>query len=774
MRKNLKNNIAAKLTATALATMIAFTSIPVQVFAKESTNVEEAAATEETNETTETAATEATEIDDAKEAIAAAEAACEELETTIEETASKEDGGAIAQEKVEDFVEKAENLGISEEVSSAAKEIKTVEEEIATAKEADKTADEKAAEAASNIAKASEIASEAVKNVEETKTQADNLVNIIKSSDPSSKEITDALDKLDEITNSAETDLETKKEVVEAISNKFEEAKKELEAAQKEYEETVKSLKSDIGSAVKAAKKLEDAKKDVDALSEAYDNAMDSLKKEQDLVNDIDAKKALSDKSSDWKTQNNLMKSIMTGYIIPNMIDKDATDITYSTETQRGFDLQNSSYCVVSYKDKDGNRVTRYFNIDRSDRQFKDNDQWYRLGNSREIIIYEKPEEDITSSLYQKQHFGKITSSTSEFRKDVNNGVYDVYAFEKADGSKEYKCIDEIKTGIENGTITEKDGVYYMNDAAGRKIVQTTSRNATGIKVSTKDDEGLKAYIENASKLVEKYEKFSETLNDTKDKIDEASDKVEALETVIGNIEENKSRRSTIVDGLKGYISEEDIAKLLAAESDEKAVEILEGILAGARNDLETASTELKEIITKREEIRKQLNDNDKVVATETTVVPETPSVPETPATPKTPSDTDVSSASGSSSSSASSYELDDEILAILENIELPENKEMVPATGTTAPAIANKPVNVNKTEGSNNEATELVSEAIKNLKKAEIIKTALAANANTASAKTALPFNMSTSASEDGNIWWLAFSIAVLEVLKRFVPILF
>lgn len=623
----LKKNAAVKVTAIALAAMFSTTSVTSLVYADEmdvvnevaevaevaeATTVTEVAETAEAVETIETTAVVNTA--EVVEVIETAEASCETLETITTgnteagfEAASNEDGGAIAQESVEVFVEAAENLNAAEAVSEAASDIETAEEELAAAEEADLTAEEKAEEMTGSVAEASEIAESAAETVEEAKAQANDLIDIITKADSSEDQINEALEKLDTLTEDTKEDLETKKEVLDAISDRFEKAKNELIAANKIYEETVKTLKSDDSSVAKAAEKLEEAKQNVEALSEAYDNAKADLEKEQALVEDINAKKAISDKNTDWKTQNALMKSIMVGYIIPNMIDKDATNITFSSETQRGFDRQNSSYCVVKYLDKDNNEVTRYFNIDRTDRQYKESDQWYKLGSSRDIVIYEKPEEDITSSLYQIEHYGK-KNVTSEFKADVNAGVYDVYAFDYEDGSKEYKCIDEIQAAVNNGDITVEDGVYYMNGAAGRKIVQTTGINATGIRVSTKDDEGLKEYIENASELVEKYEKYGDSIAETQGKIDEAIDKVEALEGAIEGIEDNKLRvTKSAVEDLGNYLSEEDMERLMAAESDEAAIEILEGILAGAKEDFEKATAELDELVCKCDEVKKQL-----------------------------------------------------------------------------------------------------------------------------------------------------------------------
>jgi len=707
MKNNRTNNKAAKVIATIIATIVATTSISTPVFANG--------------------------LEEAKEAVAAAATSVEAIETSVD--ASVNDGGAIASESVEAFVEEIENITSSETVNEAASEIQTVENEINAAAKADKDADDKANEAVANISSAAEVASQAVEAAAQTKAQANDLVSLIKNSGSTSDQVNEALDKLDTITNNAANDIETKKTVIAAISDKFEGAKKELEKAEAAYENTVKTLKAEDGSAKKAAEKLEEAKKDVEALESAYDKAVSALKKEEALVEDIKATKAASDKEKDWISQNKLMKSIMTGYIIPNMMDEGATNISYSSATQRGFDRQDSSYCVVTYTDKNGKVVNRYFNIDRTDRVVKEDNQWYRIGNSREIIIFEKPEEDIIASKYQISHFTDLGKKgvTPEFKNGVNSGMYDVYAIDKADGSKEYICIDELKEGVENGTVTLKDGVYYVDGIAARKIVQTNSANATGIRVSTKDDEGLLAYIENASKLVEKYEAYSETIADTKEKINEASDKVEALESVISVIEEKKSRIANLAEELKGFLSEEDLAKVLAAGSDEKAMEILEGILNNAKTDLEKASADLEELITKREELRKEINEKSKVEVI--------------PAVEMT-ADSD-----------------DEEVEDIIEEV-------IVPAQA--APMAANNVVRANAaaygsySDDDDDDNNEVFVSDVTLFANGNAAANNAVVNTTTATTETSAAESYPAPAAS----WWVVFSLAVLEILRVISPL--
>ena len=629
----MKKNTVLKVIRIALATMITATTVTVNVRAMDgevfenTENNQEDTNEEVTNEEVyNEAVSEAVEAETvAEEAVETAEVSYEVVESIVEgneeagiEAVDVTDGGAVAQESVEAFAEAAENLNVAENLGEAVVELQAVTEELEKVDEADRAADESAKETVETATAAQEIANSVVNTVEETKEQANSLIDIISSEDADAEQVSEAMDKLDQITEDAKGNVEAKKATFEALSEKFEMAKRQLEGAQKVYEETVKNLKSSDSSVNRAAEKLEEAKKNVEVLSEACDNAKEDLEKEQAAVEDILAKKEISDKNKDWKTQDKLMESIISGYIIPNFIDKDATNIKY-TEMLRGFDRQNSSYTVVTYLDKDNNTVKRYFNIDRTDRQFKENDQWYRLGSSREIVVYEKPEEDITSSVYQKNHFGN-KNVTSQFKAEVNSGMYDVYSFDYADGTNEYKCIDELKAGVENGEIELVDGVYYMNGTAARKIVQTTSGNAKGIRISTKDDVGLKAFIENASKLVEKYEKYGEIIADTQDKIEVAADKVEVLKDAIDEIEDNRVRISAdIVAELRNYVSEEEIERVLNAGSTKKAVEVLEGILANAKEDLDNAAAELDELIEKREEIRESLSVQEEEVLAENT-----------------------------------------------------------------------------------------------------------------------------------------------------------
>ena len=625
----MKKNTVLRVIRIALATMITASTVTVNVRAMDGEVFENIENDQEDVNTNEEVYNES--VEEAMEAETAAEESVEEAveisAETVEaiaegneeagiEAADVTDGGAVAQESVEAFVEAVECLPVEENLNEAVAELNEVTEELVKVDEADRAADESAEETVANVAEAKEVANSIVETVAETKEQANGLIDIISSEDADAEQVSEAMDKLDQITEDAKESVETKKATFEALCDKFEIAKRKLEGAQKVYEETVKNLKSSDSSVNRAAEKLEEAKKNVEVLSEACDNAKEDLEKEQAAVEEILAKKEISDKNKDWKTQDKLMESIISGYIIPNFIDKDATNIKY-TEMLRGFDRQNSSYTVVTYLDKDNNTVKRYFNIDRTDRQFKENDQWYRLGSSREIVVYEKPEEDITSSVYQKNHFGNF-SVTNQFKADVNSGKYDVYSFDYADGTNEFKCIDELEAGVESGEIEFVDGVYYMNGTAARKIVQTTSGNAKGIRISTKDDAGLKAFIENASKLVEKYEKYGEIIADTQDKVEEASDKVEALKDAIDNIEENRVRISAdLVADLRDYLSEEDMTRVLNAGSTQKAVQILESILAGAKEDLDNAAAELDELIEKRDEIKESLSVSEEIVLVE-------------------------------------------------------------------------------------------------------------------------------------------------------------
>ena len=98
------------------------------------------------------------------------------------------------------------------------------------------------------------------------------------------------------------------------------------------------------------------------------------------------------------------------------------------------------------------------------------------------------------------------------------------------------------------------------------------------------------------------------------------ADKVEVLKDAIDEIEDNRVRISAdIVAELRNYVSEEEIERVLNAGSTKKAVEVLEGILANAKEDLDNAAAELDELIEKREEIRESLSVQEEEVLAENT-----------------------------------------------------------------------------------------------------------------------------------------------------------
>ena len=266
----MKNNKIMKIVTIGIATLIATTSIPVNVMAMEGEVIESSeelqeSSNEESNEDTyNESVEEAMEAEEvAEETVETAEEACEVVESIADgneeegfEAVSAEDGGAVAQESVEAFAEAVENLNVAETVNEAAADLQAAAEELKVADEADRTADEKAVETVENVVAAQYVAEEATKKVAETKAQTDDLVEIITNADSSAEQVSEALEAYDKLTADAKEDIEIKKVIFESLCDKFENAKKELEGAQKVYEETVKSLKSTDGNVNKAAEKI--------------------------------------------------------------------------------------------------------------------------------------------------------------------------------------------------------------------------------------------------------------------------------------------------------------------------------------------------------------------------------------------------------------------------------------------------------------------------------------------------------------------------------------
>ena len=165
----MKKNTVLRVIRIALATMITASTVTVNVRAMDGEVFENIENDQEDVNTNEEVYNES--VEEAMEAETAAEESVEEaveistetIESIAEgneeagiEAADVTDGGAVAQESVEAFVEAVESLPVEENLNEAVAELNEVTEELVKVDEADRAADESAEETVANVAGAKE------------------------------------------------------------------------------------------------------------------------------------------------------------------------------------------------------------------------------------------------------------------------------------------------------------------------------------------------------------------------------------------------------------------------------------------------------------------------------------------------------------------------------------------------------------------------------------------------------------------------------------------
>ncbi len=431
--------------------MIAATSMPTNVWADgEEPTIDSA---EKAAEVAEKAVDTPDSFDDAADSVSEAIDIVTDINHDSQpvEAASKEDGGAVAQEAVGAFVEAIDKVEIKDpvtgDVSKITKEdvlkdlaklpddfdvtkveapgekkkdlavsadIEIVEAELEKAGQAEKQADacpEKIFDYVQDIdnkdTDAIQIVQGATESVADATSAAAPIITRIENAS-TADEVNAAFAELDKLTNDTQADINTRRAAFNVLKEKYAEAKTELTDAEAEYDRAIGHAGAHVGY---ADKKLGDVKAYVDALAGACGKAKDkigdegtaaeTINKELKDVNDIN-----KIDSSSYQQQREVAIEVIGKYVIPQII-KGATKITYKgKEYQKGFDTQNGNSLKFEYE-KDGSTYTIYFNYDRKDRDVSESNQWNisdeqkkidkngarGLGIAKNIIIFEKPEE---------------------------------------------------------------------------------------------------------------------------------------------------------------------------------------------------------------------------------------------------------------------------------------------------------------------------------------------------------------------------------------------
>ena len=364
-------------------------------------------------------------------------------------------------------------------IDNAKTDIATADTALDVAEANDKLSDAERNKAADAAANAGQTAADAKDAMQDAQNKVNGQIENIKDA----ASITDANAAYEEVkttVDQAQADFDAKLGEYNTAKTAYEEAAQKVAAYEKAYEEAVNSADA---NAAAAAAELEAAKTNAEALAKALEAAKGAVDKSAAGALDIADKETLTqgDNGLNWKNEDQLFISIMQNYYLPEVQKITADDI--KVVRRQGEDNNTKNYFEVTYKDKDGNTQTKYYNYVMDDNQTsKDN-----------IVIFEKRIEEVKWKEYQETNPDQYVKGNGDTISvsDVENGLNDGTII-AVDGNKVIKndgtvsiIISDNNQKTETGevdTIVDKDkqDESWKLDENG-KLIKTVTADVTTI-----------------------------------------------------------------------------------------------------------------------------------------------------------------------------------------------------------------------------------------------------------------------------------------------------
>ena len=586
-----KNNLTnQKLISAMLVGISAMMSIssPITAYAQDDENN----IPDITPETAETSENENTESSSEESVTAEAQELATETQDAIEE----------ASETLE-TIENVEEASI-ESLDTAAEKINEVETDLLEADQADVAADEAAVEMVENVDEALKVAESAQESAQEAKEQVEDLVEDITTAE-SVEDAQKSYDELVKVIEDTSFDINAKKEYFNELNDKYEDAKERLVQAEADYEA---ALNDASYNATTAREELEKAQAEVDTLGTIVEETKEKMEAQVEPAKEI--KNSADKVVVDWGPQRNFMYTIIREYYIPQLVDSGATDI--KEKYVKGYDTQDYNYNIITYKDSNGKKQTRYFNYDRADKYIKENNRYdtNALGKSTDIVIFEKTQEEIDANDYLKKYFAAHPTNEN-IRNMANSGKLDVFAYVE-DGKTQFMVRKELEDALENGSITiDQEGKLYMGDAEVHEVVQNqNSKVHGGTNVVDTSDQAFIDFYTKAQERVDTYSNYEVAVENAGNAVDEAVEKAEQLEDAIDTLKDNRTNRIVKatevlgVDDIVAYLNIEatpEEANLLNNMTLNQAIRYLDRKLSEAKGKVAEAQADLDIILEQKE-----------------------------------------------------------------------------------------------------------------------------------------------------------------------------
>lgn len=587
-----------KMLSTVLLTTMLINSVPVTAHAEEDVANAEEIITEDS------AATSSTEVQ--KNEIEVVEDIIVELEDENEHTSdivtdisdvSDEnldiDGGAPTTQEVIDTAITDATLPDSSVNEVVSDDIEEVKENVENIKEIQEDIDNQFSEAENVAIKTDEKADEIVSTVENTEAEVNKLIDDMSKTDDA-KQANEIYEEINTKIEETSLTLSQQKEAFQTLKETFDDIVLKLEESNENMDSQLMQAKE---NAKDIEEKLAQLDKQIETSSDSTSNAVDKLKEDTENAENhsenIDNNQ--SSKLGMWDKARNKMFIIIQDYYIPQLVDENATNITF--QHVKGFDTQDLNYNIVTYTDKDGNTQTLYFNYDMTDKKYNPNDHWATLGNSGKIVMYEKSVDEINADNYLKTYFKNQKINVKQY---ANSGKLDVFKYTDEAGNTQYMVREEYEKALKDGSITEEQVELIAINANSKAKGGSNYLDET-------EDEKYNAFL-NSSDLYEKFLAYEEKVENAKEVMEDAKSDAKALSDAIDTLTESKSKTK-----VASILSDEDLKKLKAIMTEDElanleTMTVKEGI-AFLKDFVEKAQKKVDEAVLNYEAIVKKCDE---------------------------------------------------------------------------------------------------------------------------------------------------------------------
>ena len=419
---------------------------------------------------------------------------------------------------LETVVENNEKDGV---IQVAATDVEHVQQDLIVAENAVVDSNAAAIDAVDNFHAAVEMAGKAEQSMDKALQDADNYIDTINNAG-SVAEAQQAKADIDGLVNDLAENMKLQREAYDNYVTKYNTAKGELQAAEERFNNAIGHATSEVAD---AGNQLKAAQDKVNKLKSQVDSAVNDINNQNDGVLSILEKldKVENEELKDFNGQRELFLAIIQNY--PGFVEENAEvkriDRCNNNNTTVIGDNGKFNYFKVTYnvtvQNEDGgshveSRV-KYFNYDRANKS-----QVHEDGSSKNIIIYEKTQQEIDATNHLKDYLTKNnekypTNSKAKDYQSLADG-YRVFTYKDANGDDAYV----LKKELENANLFEKevvDGktVYYAKNEDGTidsvgisgeqlsEVIQNQNNKYNNpenkkYKLDVDNDEQFKAFIE--------------------------------------------------------------------------------------------------------------------------------------------------------------------------------------------------------------------------------------------------------------------------------------